>query len=228
MGIFKEQSLSRMYGEELEVPVQYNKISRSVKKPIEGQISFGILNIAAEMPKTRVEPKKNEVKQTSNVDLPVDKEYLDNTKVAFLDPKIITFIKNNVIKIGKNGILGDAIKFCDKTDEDIIKRLVVFPTNTSLYDYHGSKEIVFPGGVITLPVSMSGNYGPEQKFIYVGNFSKDEERCQKSNTRYKLTNIKGDLVWRSMSVGEDLPANYGKGVRVEMSVNGINEIKTYK
>jgi hypothetical protein len=232
MGRFKEISIQRLFGDEhSSLPPIQRRQSRS-KKPIDGQISIDSLIIKPVVPlETRVitkveETKENKLKPITDSELPVDRRYLNSGSVAFINPNNIIFIKNNFYIIGKNKILGDALTFCRMTDEEITKRLVVFPDRTILNDPHSGKEMFIPGGILALPLKTTDDWGFErQSFMYIGNFSQcDEKRNQKNHTSYKELLANGTYKWRNISAGQELPANYHKALRIQLSVSGANNI----
>lgn len=241
MGHVREYYLKQLESEAHTETPQIKGKTGIRKKLVEGQIGIESLGISldsiTEMPKIRIDSKtqgeiktnegikKNVIEEISDDDLPAEKRYLDNRQVAFLDPKNIPYIKNNILKIGKKGILVDSIKFCTKTDEDIVKSLVVFPKDTSLYDVHNRRDMVFRGGIIALPLKTTENWDPEQRFIYIGNFSDDEKRSQKDSTAYYFIDNKKKINWRNINIGQELPANANKALRAQISVAGKNETK---
>lgn len=228
MGRMKEYGFVNLdkYGMELNTPIKDKKPTRRTKKPIEGQINFENLGISLDtsinVPNIREIHGKNIIEPISEKNLPVELRYMNVNHVAFLDPRNISYIKDNIRLLGKRKILGDADIFCKKSNEEIINSLVVFPHKTILYDYHDQKEIVLSGNILALPIKRSGDWGPEQVFIYVGNFSKDEKINSKKNTCYHPSNNLSK--WRVMNLGHELPPNNEKAIRIQVSVTGINEI----
>lgn len=193
----------------------------------EGQINFTDIQKKPDLISDTSELKKNTLKNiilpVNDENLPVEKRYLNLTMVAFMEPNSITRIRDNIYEISKGNDLVVANKFSKKNDEELVNGLVVFSHGTNLYDFHDQTEIVLGGNIVALPVITYGDYGPEQRFIYIGNSSTNESVNNKKNTRYHPgLNLS---VWRTMILGTELPSNDGKALRVKISVNGINEIK---
>lgn len=221
---FSKQEYS-LPDESVVVPNKLGNTAKRNRKVVEGQISFenlGVnLNPATKMPEVRKTKILNVIEPIVESNLPIEINYFDPQHVAFLDPKNISNIKRNITEIGRKRILRDAEVFCKMNDENIINSLVVFPSDTNLYDYHDQKEIILGGGILVLPIKRNGDWGPEQIFIYVGNFSKNEDINRKNNTSYHPN---GDYSkWRRMSIGQELPVNYGKAWRIQKSVTGSND-----
>lgn len=227
MGIFKENNLSSILPDEITNSIEIREKNKRVRKEIEGQVSFESLgiNLKKEVGLKKSELKVNEIKYVPDEHLPVERRYLNSNNVAFVKSSNIAFVRRNIKDFSMKESLRGTNSFLDKTDEEMVKKLVVFPNKTELYDYHSGVTILFPGGILALPVRTSGDWGKEQSFIYVGNFSDDEKRNKKSNTGYYRADNDKPLVWRFMRSGQELPANDHKAIRVEISVNDKNEVK---
>jgi hypothetical protein len=248
MGYFSELDIERQFPfKEEPMPKPVKKIGKRTKK-VEGQFDFNNLGIldgeVAQIPAIRKSfeisgKSKENIINVSDDDLPVGKEFLDQRKVVFLDPTSVFYIKKNILEIGRKGILGDAEKICAKSDEDFVKSLVVVPRDTMHVEffhkkaYYSHKYIYLTGAILAIPLTENDGNGPEQRYIYVGNFSSDEKIKRKSSIGCKIECIKRDdkkseerikviedspykMPWGTLQIGQNLPAYKGIVSRVKI------------
>jgi len=175
---------------------------------------------------------KNVILNVEDSSLPVGREYLDGSRVAFLDPKTLPFIKRNLQQVGRSDI-------ADKSDEEIAHSLVVIPRGTTMKEIFPKHErfrceyIYLMGAILVIPITETEGYHTEQRYLYVGNFSHQEKVYKKASMgcrRQKFVNDADEnfepekMQIKTLSVGHNFPAYNNLAFRVQLSVSGKNEV----
>ncbi len=250
MGYFSELDIDNRFPPRKELTSSHVKKTPRNSKLIEGQIGLIFFetdsNEVPEMPdirkspKTTEEPNKNIIKDVSDNDLPVKKEYLNQHKVEFLNPTSIPYIRKNILEIGRRGVLKDTDRICAKSDEDLVNSLVVIPRDTMHVEYFPKKHyfshkyIYLTGAILALPLTEYDGTQPEQRYIYVGNFSPNEKIRTKASIGCKMQMVKRSdeiqeiipfkMPWGTLRVGYNLPAYKDNAIRVQISITGKNDV----
>jgi len=230
MSHFSELNIDRQFPPNGELVTMSIKKSRRIKL-IEGQTEMDLSKIDEIITQGVPSMRKNTTEQTINSDLPVSKDYLNSGRVEYLDSTNIPYIRKNILEIGRRGVLGDAESICALSDKDFVNRLVVIPRGTMHVEYYPKKHyyshkcVYLTGSILALPITENDDKGPEQRYIYVGNFSSNEKIRKKTSIGSKIKYIKrGDetemdpfkMPWGTLQIGQNLPAYKGNAIRVQI------------
>lgn len=146
---------------------------------------------------------------------PVNKEWLDSKKEAFVSSENIKSVRQQIKKLGNI-----RLKNIDD-DEQLIKQLVAFQTRTPIYNIEGRDPIKFTDHILALPIMTESI---SQEYVYVGNLAQNE-RKDKDYTKYKTP--QGEHLWNTFKTGNEFSTTNGTAIIIRKSRYGKSYIKQY-
>ncbi|MFA6361494.1 MAG: hypothetical protein WCX33_01665 [Candidatus Shapirobacteria bacterium] len=158
---------------------------------------------------------KEEQRKTYFISSPIEKEWLDFSKEAFISSENIESVRQQIKKL-KN----IRLKNIDD-DEQLIKQLVIFQARTPIYNLEGRDPIKFTDDILALPI-MTENIS--QEYLYVGNLS-NNERKDRGYTKYKTP--QGEHTWNTFKIGNEFNTTNNRAILIRKSIYGKSKIKQY-
>src|SRR5574344_281868 len=159
-------------------------------------------------------------KKKINLTIPVNREWLDLTREAFISTENIEAVRQQIKKL--HNIKIENID----DDEKLIKKLVVFQSKTPIYNIEGRDPIKLTDDVLALPIETEN---PIQEYVYVGNLFNYKHYLYKSKdrnyTRYETP--KGVHHWKTFKTGSEFSTTNNMAISVRKSMYGISSIKQY-
>lgn len=166
----------------------------------------------------RIVEEQNENK--INLTTPVNREWLDLTKEAFINTENIEAVRKQIKNLSN-------IKIEDiDDDEKLIKKLVVFQSKTPIYNIESRDSIKLTDDILALPIETEN---PIQEYVYIGNLFNYKHYLYKSKdrkyTRYETP--KGVHRWNTFKIGSEFSTTNNMAISIRKSMYGISSIKQY-
>lgn len=146
---------------------------------------------------------------------PVNRDWLDLTKEAFISSKNIESVRQQIKKLQNI-----RLKNIDD-DKKLIEQLVAFEAGTPIYNADGQDPIRIRGSILALPI-MTENTA--QQYIYVGNFDDEKERRDRHWTTYLKPEGKHPY---SMFTGLEFTTTNNKAIGIRHSMYEKDRIKSH-